>query len=820
MDLGCRSRCLMRTAVVVLTVAVRTFAVEPGRPIPPNSDPTYQQLRNITLSGEAVSVNALTLHRDAGTFHLRAGTVCFVTPVQGKVTGAVFTGDGNLVIDPPILSELRSLSRLTREQEYSESFSQMVLRFTDNTYEEIKKAGTTVSGGCDANLLQDSQSASRHALRYNLTARILQDVLSSEPGGLFVAFIHGKRYNAKTVFAIDPHGVPEFAEYNHGEYPIALPLVPEEVVLMTYDEDRYGYWAAFHLTPEYKSGQATGTQKNAVMHIETQQLDTTFEKNAHLHGKAITTVVSQVNGLRVLPFDLYRTLRVESVSIAGGKPLAFVQEDKKEDFQFFVILPEPLASGDKVSITTIYAGKDAVLDEGSGNYFPIARSNWYPSRAGGEFGDYTNFALTFRIPKSMKIAATGDLLSENSENGQNVTVWKTSVPVSVAGFNFGAFKEQSASMKNPDFLVQAFANEDPPDMLRPLAGRGALGSLSTVALMKKPFAEAELSVGLYTEYFGPLPFHRLAMTQQTACTFGQSWPQLVWLPICSFFDSTVRHQFGLDFGDHGYWKIVAPHEVAHQWWGHKVGFSSYRDQWMSEGFADMSASLFLQMIEKDPKKFIAFWNDERELLLQKNKEGFRGIDVGALTMGYRAGNTRTGVNITRDLIYPKGAYILHMLRMMMWDKKTGDQNFKQTMQDFTQAYSGRAATTEDFKAILEKHMTSDMKSISPDGKMDWFFDEYVYGTALPTYSADFSFEKGADGNTVFSFKITQSNVDQNFRMLVPIYLELANGQVIQLGRARLAGNSSLSQKVPIPGLKDPPKRAVINYFDDVLASVN
>src|SRR6516225_11622365 len=149
-DLGCRSRCLMRTAVVVLTVAVRTFAVEPGAPIPPNSDPTYQQLRNITLSGEAVSVNALTLHRDAGTFHLRAGTVCFVTPVQGKVTGAVFTGDGNLVIDPPILSELRSLSRLTREQEYSESFSQMVLRFTDNTYEEIKKAGTTVSGGCDA----------------------------------------------------------------------------------------------------------------------------------------------------------------------------------------------------------------------------------------------------------------------------------------------------------------------------------------------------------------------------------------------------------------------------------------------------------------------------------------------------------------------------------------------------------------------------------------------------------------------------------------------------------------------------------------------
>ena len=31
---------------------------------------------------------------------------------------------------------------------------------------------------------------------------------------------------------------------------------------------------------------------------------------------------------------------------------------------------------------------------------------------------------------------------------------------------------------------------------------------------------------------------------------------------------------------------------------------------MSEGFADMSASLYLTMIEKNPKKFLTFWNDE------------------------------------------------------------------------------------------------------------------------------------------------------------------------------------------------------------------
>jgi aminopeptidase N len=182
----------------------------------------------------------------------------------------------------------------------------------------------------------------------------------------------------------------------------------------------------------------------------------------------------------------------------------------------------------------------------------------------------------------------------------------------------------------------------------------------------------------------------------------------------------------MDWGDRGYWKVVTPHEVAHQWWGHTVGFSSYRDQWMSEGFADMSASLYLSVIEKNPKKFITFWNDERELLLERNPQDFRAIDAGSLTMGYRTSNSRTGFDTTRRLIYPKGAYILHMIRMMMHDNRTGDQRFKETMQDFVKTYAGKAATTEDFKAAVEKHMTVEM-DLEGNHRMDWFFNEYVYG---------------------------------------------------------------------------------------------
>lgn len=786
----------------------------------PNSDPVYQQLRTITPGNDAVTVHEFDLNRDAATFHLHSGTVCFLPPVQGKVTGAVFLGDGTMSLDPPLAVERRSLKLLTKSDEFNEKFSEMVLRFTDSTYEEIKKAGTAAPGPCGASQLRDIQNTLRdnRMLKYNLDGRLLQDVLSSESGGLFWAFIHGQRYNGKELFIIDPHG--------------ASGVQPEEVEFSTYDENKLGIWAAFHLSSEYKNGTATGSQENGVIHIDHQQLDATFERSANLTGKATTSFVSLVNGLRVVPFDLFHTLRVQSVTTESGQPLSFIQEDKNHDADFFVILPKALAGGEKLTIVTTYGGKEAVSNEGGGNYFPIARDDWYPNSIKAGFGQYTAYDMKFSIPKGMKIAATGTLMSDNNEGGQNITVWKSEVPQTVAGFNFGRFKMEEAKLTKPEYLVQSYANEQPPDWVQNLlhdvnselptldglhgGAPVAMGTMSTLPLLKKALGEGELSVQLYTDYFGPIPYKRLAMTQQTACLFGQSWPALVWLPICSFFDTTVRHNLGIEFGDRGYWKSVAPHEVAHQWWGHQVGFGSYRDQWMSEGFADMSASLFIQMVEKNPKKFIDFWNDELFFITSQNREGYRPIDVGPLTMGQRLDNEKVGFDIYRRLIYPKGAYVLHMIRMMMWDNKTGDQNFKQMMQDFVRTYAERTATTEDFKAMVEKHMTPEM-NLAGNGKMDWFFNEYVYGTALPTYNFSSSFDKDSNGDVVFSFKLTQSGVDDDFLMVVPIYLELADGRVIHLGRTTAKGNTTTEGKTPLKGLKDPPKRALINYYNDVLA---
>src|SRR6185437_5223527 len=330
---------------------------------------------------------------------------------------------------------------------------------------------------------------------------------------------------------------------------------------------------------------------------------------------------------------------------------------------------------------------------------------------------------------------------------------------------------------------------------------------------------AQNALRIYNSYFGRLPYTRVAMTQQPAGNFGQAWPTLVYMPYTAFLDPTQRHNlFGSSqaAGD-SFWQYVGPHEVAHQWWGHVVGWSSYRDQWMSEGFAEFSASLWLQQV-KGIGKFISFWEEQRKMIVdpQVATKGRKPYTIGPITAGYRLNTGKTG-GAARFLIYPKGAYALHMLRMLMYDSrdKTGDPDarFKAMMQDFVKTYFNQDASTEDFKRVVEKHMTPEM-DLDGNRRMDWFFNQWVYGTEVPAYKFEYSLSS-SDGKTVLSGRITQSGVSDKFRMRVPVWVDFGKGWV-RLGAATLVGDSSLD--LPQIPLAQQPKKVAIAALNDVLAT--
>ena len=154
-----------------------------------------------------------------------------------------------------------------------------------------------------------------------------------------------------------------------------------------------------------------------------------------------------------------------------------------------------------------------------------------------------------------------------------------------------------------------------------------------------------------------------------------------------------------------------------------------------------------------------------------------------------------------------------MLRMMMWNRDTGDAKFKDMLRDFIATHKNQPVTTEDFKAIVEKHMLPEM-NLDQNGRMDWFFRGYVYGTELPTYKIQQSMAS-KNGQNVLNLKLTQSGVSDGFKMLVPLYVELQDGRVVRLGNARLTGNQTVDQEIPLGQIAV--KRVFLNHNYDVLS---
>ena len=225
--------------------------------------------------------------------------------------------------------------------------------------------------------------------------------------------------------------------------------------------------------------------------------------------------------------------------------------------------------------------------------------------------------------------------------------------------------------------------------------------------------QARAQMQVCTLYFGRSPYDNVYVTEQPNFTFGQSWPNLVYLPISAYIDSTQRWLlFGESTRSSQDSFGVTPHEVAHQWFGHAVGWASYHDQWLSEGFAEFVGGLIsgagggTEMAEGLHRILGA----PGERVLEKNNFGVSPNDAGPLWMGLRLMSPRTG-NAYQGVTYSKGAYVLSMLRSLMRaDNGPGDpdQAFMDMMHDFTTTHRDTPASTESFQAIADKHITKTM----------------------------------------------------------------------------------------------------------------
>lgn len=723
----------------------------------------YEQLKAFSLTGGTVELKDLVLKKDRVQLTL-TGTVYLSGPVNGQATGAVFIGEGKFHADtPPNDFEKDNVKRLIGSEVIDSDFKTAVFRFTDDTATNVG-APAPAAGPENARAQKLAREADERMMRQvgaNLPARLAISLLNAEKPGFFFATFDGGR-RGRFSFMLDHQTRIPVANFgiNAGE----------KGLIWQYDNDLYftQVWLAFYSLEDYQRGAVAYSDVNDQIDLKHYRMDVDLRQHkdrlkidAHVEAEPLIPNVRAVTftlGESLSEYDdmrLKKNMRIGSVR-RGGAELFAVQEAWEGGFTVF--LPAALKGGEKLELDMSLEG-DFVreVDNLSDVYYPRSNTTWYPRHG---YLDRATYDITFRNPKKLRVASVGSRTSEGPDPVDKealITRYEMKLPVSFITFALGAFKRHNDSIKWEK------GGEPTPLEFNSMPG-------DRVAI-KEDFILAELnnSVRYFTMLFGDYPYPAFAATFHPF-GFGQGFPSMLMIPRA---DRASKFTYS----------FIA-HETAHQWWGNIVAWRSYRDQWLSEGFAEYSGILYTGLRESQGAKndllgrLRSSLKDPPETLTGLGKG--RLVDVGPIILGHRLNTTKT-IGAYQTLIYNKGALVLRMLHYMLTDPGTGNgQAFFTMMTDFVERHRNKTASSDDFRNVVNEHFAK-----SPIAKkygmknLNWLFAQAVYQTALPSYEMRYKIEDQPDGKVLISGTIEQRDAPQDWVMVLPVKFSFGEKQEAQ-----------------------------------------
>jgi len=762
-------------------------------------------------AAKQAQVKDVVLQRDRIRIMLTQGTLQFNQPVAGQVFAAAFRGSGTVQVVPPNPLEAQQLLLNTGAIILVMPFSEATFTFSDGLLEELSpKVQWTPEGG-------EAKLADLYASR----VKAHEDAAREGVPRIFKSLLSGDRKRT-AFFSAD------LKTEKAGWIEVTYDALVNEEILVGRLVDLVGYrhfdtWLSFAAGARPQKEVWRDPEERADFHIPSYEIDASVQDNAELHATSRVDLQYRAGGERVLLFYLDANLRVDSVKDAQGAALAYFQprepKDRTQSFGDYVavVLAQPSKAGDAQKLEFHYGGKRVIRKMGSGNYF-CESFGWYPSIR-DSFATRASFKMNFRSPKKYTLVATGSKTDDTTDGNLSVTTWQSDIPQAVAGFAFGDYKVVTEKVGN--MQVDVYANRQGDDTLSGIqhaveemgsSAEMALGTLTPASMAKPISIEVGNNIKVFEQYFGPFPYKHLSVTN-IPFSYGQGWPSLLFLSVLSFLDPTQRHSLGIK-DQTGISDFFRAHETSHQWWGHRVGWKSYHDQWLSEGFAQFSGNLYVE-VRQNHKEYLDRLRIDKRDLFARDQKNRTYESLGPVWMGERL-RTSSAPRGYDTVIYNKGGYVLHMLRMMLWDahSQTPDHVFMDVMHDYTSTYDGKAASTEDFQAIVEKHIPP-MLVLEPGKGMDWFFRQYVYGTGIPRYDFAYSIEAAGDGKWKVSGTVTQSDVPEGWLDALPVYLTSGKGT----GRLGLlsVGAKRVTPFQAVVGFK--PDKVSLNANEDILAEI-
>jgi hypothetical protein len=511
---------------------------------------------------------------------------------------------------------------------------------------------------------------------------------------------------------------------------------------------------------------------------QTMTGDLAFSAAARLDITADTAVGPWV------AFMLFPKTRVDSARWAGdGAPAEVFKA--KDDGVVWVRLRQPMAAAAHDSLMLYYHGD---LIDRFGDWFYLKSSvTWYPQQLGAR--DVARFNLTFHYPRSMTLAAVGAQTGSTTEGTMVTSTWSTSQPIRNASFNLGIFETHPVEAAGGPPVSVLWSERGHRELQRQLTENGQV--VQQRDMEKRVGADVASAMKFFGTVFGP-PSAQQFYATEIPYLHGEAFPGLIHLSYSTF---VLTSRTGDD-------EVFRSHEVAHQWWGIGVDYATYHDQWLSEGLSDFAGLWYMQARLNDNEKYFAMLDRWRSNILAR-----RG-DSLPVWLGYRMDTGDPRDNNYNIIVYQKGAWVVNMLRVLLLDLRTmNEDRFGAVMHDFYQQYHGRRATTADFQRVIEQHVGQ---------PMDWFFNQWVYGCAIPTYRVAWQPEPVGNGQYRVHLRVRQEDVPPSFLAYVPVKVETADNQVVR-ARVKVTGATS-DITVPVE-LAAEPRSLEFNDLDGVLADV-
>ena len=833
-------------------------------PVTAQDDEATEPTRYATLLTEQTThagrIVDQRLRIDRFELELTDGRLYLGPEVDGIHSIAVYLGAGRLRAFAPDAVEHQQLRKLSDEHAVDERFERFVLWSAGTTIPSLRElAAPGGEGDPDraARYLDDRREDRIKGQLDNPDARVLDDLFRREAG----TFRAGRAYLLLDIDTKD-----------EGWLTIARdPDEREEMALYKHDGWRkvWDYWLRFHTLADYgpehaasvldgypvdpdtlDDDEATGIaiglpprpaeperegwrERVAIPRVE---VDLALESDGDAAGVAALLVepLEPTRGLRLLlsqvldvtdvrlapapgPGDGAAPLLPPAVTTAGedgeergpdepvaidGDPLPFVRardgrilDDDRHEPWLTIELPRLYAAGERFVVRVAYEGKLIERLRVSNDFLLKDTSYWHPRHPDNR---WSSLDLTFRTPERYQVASGGRLVDERVVDKTRIMRWVAGEAVRNMSFHVG------------EFDVTRVEREGLP-ALAVYGNKKHLGFAP--GNREKTVQDLTDSMTLFSEYFGPFPFPSLLVTE-TPTESGQAFPGLLLLSYQAFGELHT-----------GEAELFRAHEVAHQWWGAAIDWQDYRDQWMSEGFAQYAAALYALHALDDESQFLEMIDAWRHDVLGQGQMGqglglrhygfsptamqrSDGHESGALVVGYRLNSTDTPFDY-RVIVYEKGAYILHMLRAMLLDPVTGDDHrFRELMRRYVADHLGGVMSTRSFETAVETAFGE---------PMDWFFDQWVYGVEVPTYKVDLEVQPGAEGAAPYALRgrIRQEEVSAGFRMPVPIRLTFDDRP--PLVHRVWVDAQEVSVDLPLPAR---PRRVEFNDRHAVLAKID